>query len=159
MSGRARRGAALVVALGATGLLAACQGRPMFDRPQPSVERLNSEIPPGRFNTITSIAGGDQRIDLQISVTVRGLLEDSGIVVTRVPGRWESSTDALRSLCAPGASPALDGVLFIWYNRLELRECATGSIAYEITSKGQEGITHLTNRLIRYLRRAPESGS
>lgn len=143
-----------------TGVVAACAGRGgLFDRPQPSEERVNPDIPAGQFTTITSIAAGDMRIDLQVAVTVRGLLQDSGVAVTRVPGRWDSSTDALRSLCAPGAVPPLDGVLFVWHNRLELRDCASGTVAYEITSKGEEGINQLTNRLIRYLRGGPPQSS
>ena len=101
---------------------------------------------------LSSIAGGDALTDLQISVTVRQQLQDSGFTVVRRAGRWDSQAEALRGICAPGEVPNVDGVLFIWYNRLELRDCGTGSTAYEITSRGAEGITVLTDRLIKYLR-------
>jgi hypothetical protein len=151
MSGRS--GPALVVAVAVTGagLLAACN-RPLFDRALPAIERVNPNIPGARFHVLAGIAGGDARIDFQVSVTVRQQLQDSGFTVVRRAGRWDSQTEAVRALC----EPPVDGLLFIWYNRIELRDCATeGATAYEITSRGQEGITGLTDRLIRYLRRAP----
>lgn len=142
---------ALLVAAAAAGLLAACN-RPIFDRPKPSVERINPNVPGGQFRILASIAGGDALTDLQISVTVRQQLQDSGFTVARRAGRWESQAEALRAICAPGEVPSIDGVLFIWYNRLELRHCGTGVTAYEITSGGAEGIGQMTNRLIRYMR-------
>lgn len=135
----------------------ACAGRPIFDRPKPAVERMNPAIPPGRFKVLASIAGGDARTDLQISVTVRQRLADSGFTVIRRPGRWENQTDAVRAICAPGQTPPVDGVLFIWYNRLELRDCMTESAAYEIGGSGASvGVTEMTDRLIKWLRRDAE---
>ena len=151
MSGTAHIRPALLGTLMAAAVVAACN-RPLFDRPRPSVERINPNIPGGRFHILASIAGGDALTDLQISVTVRQQLQDSGFTVARRAGRWESQSDAVRGICAPGEQPSIDGVLFIWYNRLELRDCATGSTAYEITSGGSEGIDGITSRLIRYLR-------
>jgi hypothetical protein len=151
MSGRS--GPALVVAVAATGagFLAACT-RPLFDRALPAIERVNPNIPGGRFHVLAGIAGGDARTDLRVSVTVRQQLQDSGFTVVRRAGRWDSQTEAVRAIC----EPPVDGVLFIWYNRLELRDCVTqGAMAFEISSRGQEGITNLTDRLIRYLRRPP----
>ena len=142
---------ALLATVAGVALLAACN-RPLFDRPKPSVERINPNIPGGKFRILSSIAGGDALTDLQISVTVRQQLTDSGFTVARRAGRWESQSDALRGICSPGEQPSIDGVLFIWYNRLELRDCASGSTAFEITSGGSEGIDAITNRLIRYLR-------
>jgi hypothetical protein len=149
----ARFGTALLVAsaTAGAGVVAACN-RPLFDRARPTVERVNPNIPAGRFHVLASIAGGDARTDLQISVTVRQQLQDSGFTVVRRAGRWDSQTEAVRAIC----EPPVDGVLFIWYNRLELRDCVTqGAMAFEISSRGQEGITNLTDRLIRYLRRPP----
>jgi hypothetical protein len=118
---------------------------------------VNANIPGGQFRILAPIAGGDALTDLQISVTVRQQLQDSGLTVVRRAGRWESQTDAVRVICAPGEIPSIDGVLFIWYNRLELRHCGTGGTAYEITSQGAEGITKMTDRLIRYLKQGAAS--
>jgi hypothetical protein len=138
------------------GLTSACTGRKLFDRPKPSVERVNPNIPGGRLKILSPIAGGDALTDLQISVTVRQQLQDSGFTVIRRAGRWESQSEAVRAICEPGEVPSVDAVLFIWYNRLELRECGTGATAYEITSGGKEGITVMTDRLIRYLKQGGE---
>jgi hypothetical protein len=133
--------------------MTACN-RPLFEREKPAVERINASIPPSRFKVLASVAGDDARTDLQISATVRQILTDSGFTVIRRPGRWDTQADAVRSICAPGQSPAVDGVLFIWYNRLELRDCMTEGAAYEIGGAGGSiGITAMADKLIAWLRR------
>lgn len=138
--------------LATVGALAACSGRALFDRAKPSVERINPNIPGGRFRILVSIAGGDALTDFQISATVRQQLQDSGVTVIRRAGRWDTQPDAVNAICSPDESPKVDAVLFVWYNRLELRDCASKATAYEIMSGGKEGITVLTDRLVRYLR-------
>lgn len=116
---------------------------------------MNPEIPPGRFRVLAAIAGGASRTDLQISVTVRQRLADSGFTVIKKPGRWDQQADAVRAICAPGNSPTVDGVLFIWYNRLELRDCTTERAAYEIGGAGGSiGVTAMVDRLVKWLKRA-----
>jgi len=143
-----------VVALGAVGP-GTC--RAPFDKPRPMIERINPNvpIPPGGYRTIATVAGGAGRVDFQISGTVRQQLEDSGFTMRRRAGRWEDERAAVRAICAPDAVLVVDGVLFIRYNKLELRDCATEGIAFEITASANKGITDMTNRLIEYLRRAP----
>jgi hypothetical protein len=144
------RASLAVVAL----LSAAACNRPIFDKAKPAVERMNPEIPPGRFRVLAAIAGGDTRTDLQISVTARQRLADSGFTVVRRAGRWDGQAEAVRAICAPGQAPAVDGVLFVWYNRLELRDCTTESAAYQIGSDGSSiGITEMIDRLVRWLKR------
>jgi hypothetical protein len=132
-----------------------CNGRSLFERPKPVSERWSSSIPTGRFSVIATIAGGDSRTELQVSVTVRQQLEDSGFTIVRRAGRWDSELAALRAICAPDAVPVVDGVLFIWYNRLELRDCATEGTAYEIAGspEGGVGVIEMSDRLVRYLKR------
>jgi hypothetical protein len=144
--------ALVLVAIAAT-LAAACN-RPLLDREKPAVERVSSTIPPSRFHVLATVAGGGSRTDLQISVTVRQRLADSGFTAVRRAGRWDNEADAVRSICAPGQTPAIDGVLFIWYNRLELRDCTTEGAAFEIGGEGASiGITAMTDRLVRWLKR------
>lgn len=137
--------AAVLLGIGAT----AC---PPYARQRPLVERLSPEIPPSRFHVIGTIAGGGSRTDLQISATVRQLLADSGVTAVRAKGRFDTQADAVREVCDPTETPSLDGVLFVWYNRMELHDCTTQRAAYEI-SGGQLGITQMTDRLVAYLRR------
>lgn len=137
----------------ALGAAVGCN-RPLFEREKPAVERINPSIPPSRFKVLASVAGDDARTDLQISVTVREILTDSGFTVIRRAGRWENQSDAVRAICAPGQTPSVDGVLFIWYNRLELRDCTTEGAAYEIGGAGGSiGITAMADRLIAWLRK------
>jgi len=143
-------------ALASLGLWA-CTGRAIFDKPRPMIERINPNvpIPPGGYRTIATVAGGTMLTDFQIAGTVRQQLEDSGFTMLRRAGRWEDEGAAVRAICAPDAVPVVDGVLFIRYNKLELRACATEGVAFEINSSANKGITDMTNRLILYLRRAP----
>ena len=141
--------ACVLVALAAT---TACN-RPLFDRPKPAIERMNPEIPPGRFHVLATIAGGNARTDLRISATARQQLSDSGFTVIRKAGRWETQQEAVRQICAPGQVPPVDGVLFVWYNRIELRDCTTESAAYEINGQGSVGITGMIDRLVAWLKR------
>ena len=152
MSGRAW----CLGALAFLGLLG-CPGRAIFDKPGPMIERINPNIPipPGGYRIIATVAGGATRVDFQISATVRQQLEDSGFTMLRRAGRWEDERAAVRAICAPEAVPAVDGVLFIRYNKLELRNCATEGIAFEINASANKGITDMTNRLVTYLRRSP----
>jgi hypothetical protein len=146
-----------LVAVGLPG----CTGKPLFDKPRPMVEHASPTIPipPGGYRLIATVAGGDGRTDLQISGTVRLQLEDSGFTVVRRAGRWDDERQAVRAICAPDAVPVVDGVLFIWYNRLELRDCATEGVAFEIKASADKGITDMTNRLVVYLRRPPTPGA
>lgn len=148
MSRRAFYATAVVLA----GIGAACN-RPLFDKPRPAVERMNPDIPPSRFRVVAAIAGDNTRPGLQISATARERLADSGFTVIRRFGRWDSQAEAVRQICAPGQIPPVDGVLFIWFNRLELRDCTTEGAAYEIGGQGTIGIQGMVDRLVKWLRR------
>ncbi len=141
--------------LGLAALLAvpAC-GRVLMQSNTDLTERISPSIPPSQFHTIAAIAVTDSRTGLQVSHTVRSQLRDSGFSVVRRAGRWDSEAAALQAACAPEAVPAVQGVLFISYNQLELLDCATGTTAYLVTNNGigSVGITEMTNRLQRYLR-------
>ena len=127
--------------------------RPLFEKPKPAIERMNPDIPSGRYRVLVAIAGGNARYDLQMSVTVRQRLADSGFTVIKRAGRWETQADAVRAICAPGQVPPVDGVIFTWYNRIELRDCVTETAAYEVEGGGSIGITDMADRLIQWLRR------
>jgi hypothetical protein len=139
--------------LAALVALPAC-GRALLQRSQDLSERINASIPASQFRTIAAIAVTDSRTGLQVSHTVRSQLTDSGFSVIRRSGRWDSEVAALQAACAPEADPVVQGVLFISYNQLELRDCTTGTTAYLVTNgeDGSVGITEMTNRLARYLR-------
>jgi len=142
---------ALVASLGASTL--ACG--PVFQKRRPAVQRANATVPAGRFQVIASIAGGDSRTDIRMSVTVRQVLQDSGITVVRRAGRWDSELDAVKGICEPVG--AVDGVLVVWYDRMVLRDCRTQVTAYEINAGNEKGITDMAYSLIWYLRVGPSA--
>ncbi len=125
----------------------------VFQRPTPVVERRNATISPATFRVVGAVASSGSRTDLALSATIRQQLSDSGIAALKVPGRWETQPLAVSRICAPGSVPAVNGVLFVWYNRLELFDCATESAAYEISGGSELGINQMAERLVAYLKR------
>ena len=148
-----RKHAYVLLAAALMGVAGIGCNRPLFERPKPAIERMNPDIPSGRYRVLVAIAGGNARYDLQMSVTVRQRLSDSGFTVIKRAGRWETQADAVRAICAPGQVPPVDGVIFTWYNRVELRDCVTETAAYEVEGGGSAGITEMADRLIKWLRR------
>ena len=140
----------LCLAAGAAGLLGC--GRPLLERPRPTVETISKDIPGDRFKTIVTIAGGgDSRTDLRISVNVRARLQKAGVTAMRQAGRWETEQDALGMVCDQSG---VDGMLVVQYNRLRLFDCTTKKLAYDVQSHpegGTEGALKLADRLVEYL--------
>jgi hypothetical protein len=124
---------------------------PLLQTPQPIAERRNPTIPPDRIRVVGTVAASRSRSDLRMSASVRQQLTDSGIVAVRKAGRWASQIDAVKKACADDAAPKVDGLLFVWHDRLELFDCTTRLAAYEV-SGGTEGITELADRLVAYLK-------
>jgi len=127
--------------------LAGCklgQGRPVL-------EQISPTVPGVKFKVIATIAGGSGSADLRMSVTVRQQLNDSGWTAVRRPGRWDSQGAALAAICAEGG---VDGVLFVWFDRLELDDCETQKPAYAIDGSAERGVAldGMMQRLRAYLR-------
>ena len=142
------------------GVAAALLGSPVLlsqcpiQRVRPAVEHINGHIAPQNFKVIATIAGHARRTDLQISATVRQQLQDSGFVAVPKRGRYPTEVDAIKHVCASREGAPVDGVLFVWYNRLRLADCGAQVTAYEIGGEGASiGITAMTDKLIAYLRR------
>jgi hypothetical protein len=109
---------------------------------------------PENFRVIATIAGRSGRTDLQIMATVRQQLRDSGFVALPARGRYDTEVDAIQRVCESREGAPVDGVLFVWYNRLRLADCTAQVTAYEIGGEGASiGITAMADRLIAYLRR------
>src|SRR5581483_11818477 len=107
-----------------------------------------------KFKTIATVAETDYGSDIRLTVQLREQLIDGGWHAVARAGRWDSESDAVSEICAPGADP-VDGVLFVTYDHLALYDCATRSRAYDIRSSPQAGglsLPKITGRLMRYLR-------
>src|SRR5262245_25465417 len=112
---------------------ACCPGEPVNPV---AIEHINPNISPDRFRTVGTVSGGAKRTDKRIAASVRQQMQDSGIAAVRSTGSWATEMEALRYLCAAKGGAPVDGVLFIWYNRLSLLDCASELRAYEIGGEG-----------------------
>ena len=118
-------------------------------------ENWNATVPAGHFKTIATIAGGDGRNDLRMTVQVRNDLNKAGVAAVKSAGRWESVTQMIQQVCAPSAAQPVDGVVIVKYDYLVLYDCQSSKAAFEIQGSSSTGLTDMTARLIKYLKRAP----
>jgi hypothetical protein len=130
-------------------LLAACNTT--LIKPAKVSER-KSQIPGSRIQRIAVIASDDQNSTIRMSATVRQQLNEAGVSAMRRAGRWSGESDAVAEICQPGQETTVDGVLFVSYNRLTLRDCESKLVAYEIAGGNELGLEDLAKRLIGYLR-------
>jgi hypothetical protein len=123
-------------------------------------EFVNTTMPKVTYNTLAVIASDDATPSLQISATIRHLLNERGLKAVARAGRWETESDALLSICreAPGVEP-VQGVIFVTYDTLILRECQTREVAYRISSGGGITMSEMADRIIQYVRTAGGAGS
>ena len=129
----------------AAGLaLAGCTGKAVVERPSPTIVGT-------KFRVIATVAGGSGRFELRMSASVRKQLIDAGWKGVARHGRWDTPAMATNEVCSAGD---VDGILFVSYDRLELRDCATKQVAYGIDGSPDRGvgIDEMTKRLMHYLR-------
>jgi hypothetical protein len=145
---RTRYAAGLVA--GGLVWLAGCAGRAVVERP-------STTIAGSKFRVIATIAGGSSRQEVRMSATVRKQLTDAGWKGVARSGRWDTPALATTEVCDATDADAVDGVLFVSYDRLELRDCATRKVAYAIDGSPAKGvgIDEMAKRLMRYLRGEP----
>jgi hypothetical protein len=115
------------------------------------VQELRSDTIRGdSIRVIVVIAGESESADRQMAGRIREQLTEAGITALRRPGTWESEETALGDLCPLGQPSELHGILFVWWNRMELRDCRTHRRAYFIEA-GYRGLDYMIKRLLRYL--------
>lgn len=130
------------------GLLAGCASA--FGR----VTEMRSDSVPGeRFKTLVPIISADIPAADQVGLRLRRQLEENGLTVLRRSGLWQTEVTALEVICPQGQPSDIDGVLFVWWNKLQLNDCATHRPAFQI-SGGYRGVDYMVERLMRYLRAA-----
>lgn len=136
-----------ILALGVGTL--ACSG--VLGRPD---ESRDFGIPGEKFQTLAVIAGGTSNFDIQVAVRTQRTLEGADYDVSSPAGRWSSPAAAVEALCSEDAETRYDGVIFVVWDDLELRDCETGRVAYHVEG-GFGGVEEMTERLVRYLRGEP----
>jgi hypothetical protein len=118
-------------------------------------ENWNTNLPPSHFKTVATIAGGTGRNDLRMMVQVRQDLQKAGINAVPSSGRWDTVMEAMGQICASGAAQPVDGVVVVQYDHLVLYDCQSSKAAFEFQGSSANGLTVMTQRLIRYLKRKP----
>lgn len=130
-------------------LLGGCFGR------KKGFENWNTTVPVSRFRTIATIAGGTGRNDIRMMVQVRQDLQKAGVNAVPSSGRWESVAAVIGQVCSPGAEQPVDGLVLVNYDHLVLYDCQSSKAAFEIQGTTEKGLTEMTARLIKYLKRKP----
>ncbi len=103
------------------------------------------------FKTVVVISGDDDQSSLQVTARVRQQLNDKGLNAQRRSGLWTNEREALVDICPLGQTAAVDGLLFVMWNELDLYDCRTHKPAYQVRG-GMSGTNHMVERLMRYLR-------
>ena len=118
-------------------------------------ENWNTAVPAGHFRTIATIAGGTTRNDIRMMVQVRQDLQKAGVNAVPSVGRWDTVAEAIGGICSPGADQPVDGVVIVNYDHIVLYDCQSSKAAFEIQGSSEKGLTDMTARLLKYLKRKP----
>lgn len=132
--------------LAAAAVAAACAG------PYGKMTEIVSQSVPGdSFRTLVVISGDDDQGALQITARVRQQLNDAGLSALRRSGLWSTEREALADICPLGQASETDGLLFVYWNELDLYDCRTHKPAYQVRG-GMQGTDVMVKRLLRYVR-------
>lgn len=149
---RARTCGLLVITI-LTVLGASACGR-LLHRESDLREFESSEIRPNRFRILAVVPADPSQFGPQIAYRAFRLLRDRGKTVVWIGAAYDEGPAAMARLCPQGKVASFDGVVFVTWDRITLRDCATHEIAYDIQG-GYTGVDAMTGRLIRYLQSAP----
>jgi len=141
---------ASIVAVAIAAVVAACVSGP-YGR---VAEIVSSSVPGDSFKTVVVISGDDDQSSLQVTARVRQQLIDKGLNAERRSGLWSNEQDALVDICPLGQVTAVDGLLFVMWNELNLYDCRTHKPAYQVRG-GMIGTNTMVERLMKYLRPRP----
>ena len=118
-------------------------------------ENWNTNLPASHFRTLATIAGGTGRNELRMMVQVRQDLQKAGVNAVPSSGRWDTVVEALGQICSSAAAQPVDGVVVVNYDHLVLYDCQSAKPAFEFQGTPENGLTAMTQRLIKYLKRKP----
>jgi len=131
----------------AIGVVTACASGPYGK----VTEIVSSSVPGDSFRTIVVISGDDDQNSLQVTARVRQQLNDRGLNAQKRSGLWSTEREALVDICPLGEVSAVDGLLFVMWNELDLYDCRTHKPAYQVRG-GMIGTNVMVQRMMRYLR-------
>lgn len=146
------RRSAVLLALGISS--AACSSLAYRSRVE---EFHNADLSATRYTTVAVLPVDPNGFDMNIAARVRDHLLKEGLQVIpaiKLVGEGEVTT---KEACEPGRNPGYTGIVFVTWDRLIVRDCATTAVAYRAVG-GYAGVDKLTQRLVAYLKTPPTAG-
>jgi hypothetical protein len=150
VSARARerfRARALMCLLGAL-LLGSCSRLAYRSRIE---EFQNPDVPATRFTAIAVLPVDPGGFDPGIAARVRDNLKREGVNVVSARVMLPESEVSMPQLCPKDDPPEYQGVLWVAFDRIILRDCESTAVAYRAIG-GYSGVDALAKRLVLYLR-------
>jgi hypothetical protein len=114
-------------------------------------EIVSATVPGDSFRTLVVISGDDDQSSLQLTARVRQQLNDAGLSAQKRSGLWSVEREALADICPLGQATDVDGLLFVYWNELDMYDCRTHKPAYQVRG-GMQGTDLMLKRFLRYLR-------
>jgi hypothetical protein len=114
-------------------------------------EIVSATMPGDSFHTLVVISGDDDQSTLQLTARVRQQLNDAGLSAQKRSGLWSVEREALADICPLGQPSDVDGLLFVYWNEIDMFDCRTHKPAYQIRG-GMQGTDLMVKRFLKYLR-------
>jgi hypothetical protein len=117
-------------------------------------EFRNESVSPARFTTIAVLPLDPSGFDPGIAARVRDNLKKEGVNIVSARVMVGDSEASMQQLCPKNDPAEYQGVLWVTYDRIILRDCESTAVAYRAIG-GYSGVDALAKRLLSYLRSAP----
>jgi hypothetical protein len=114
-------------------------------------EYRNEAIPPTRFTTIAVLPVDADGFDPGIAARVRDNLKKQGVNIATARVMATDSEVSMGVLCPKDDPAEYQGVLWVSFDRLILRDCESTAVAFRALG-GYSGVDALAKRLLIYLR-------
>jgi hypothetical protein len=116
----------------------------------------NPAVSAARFTAIAVLPVDANGFDPGIAARVRDNLKKQGINVVSARVMVQESEVSMAQLCPKNDPPEYQGVLWVTYDRVVLRDCESTAVAYRATG-GYSGVDALAKKFVTYLKTAPQS--
>ena len=117
-------------------------------------EFRNASMTADRFKTIAILPADPNGPDPNIAARVRGQLRREGISIVNARVMVGEGEVGMKELCSPQQPAEYQGVLFVTWDKIILRDCETSAVAYR-ASGSYSGVDLLAKKLLLYLKNAP----
>ena len=114
-------------------------------------EFQNSEVSPSRFATIAVLPLDPNGFDPGIAARVRDNLKKQGVNIATPRMMASESEVSMQQLCSKDDPASYQGVLWVTFDRIILRDCESTAVAYRAIG-GYSGVDALAKKLVIYLR-------